>query len=150
MAVLALLFLVVPIAELAIIIRVGSALGVWTTIALLIAVSVAGAWLVRWQGLATLRKVQAELYAGRMPARQLVDGALILFAGALMLTPGFLTDAVGLLLLLPPTRSMARGAVVRRFSGRIHTFGPTGAAGGPGRGPRPPSSPGGGDGVIDV
>lgn len=143
MAALALLFLVVPIAELAVIIKVGSVLGIWMTIGLLIAVSLVGAWLVKWQGLFTLRKVQAELVQGRLPTRQFVDGALILVAGALMLTPGFITDAIGLLLLVPPTRAAARGIVMRRFSGRIETFGRT-------RGPAPPPGSGRGDGVIDV
>lgn len=144
MAILALLFLVVPIVELAIIIQVGSYLGVWPTIGLLIAISVGGAWLVKWQGISTLRRVQAELAAGRVPTRQLVDGALIILAGALMLTPGFLTDVFGILLLIPPTRIAVRSAVMRRFRGRIHAYVP----GDPG--PRHSGDTGHTGDVIDV
>jgi len=143
-AILALLFLVVPIVELAIIIQVGSYLGVWPTIGLLIAISVGGAWLVKWQGISTLRRVQAELAAGRVPTRQLVDGALIILAGALMLTPGFLTDVFGILLLIPPTRIAVRSAVMRRFRGRIHAYVP----GDPG--PRHSGDTGHTGDVIDV
>lgn len=124
MAILALLFIVVPIAELALIIKVGSYLGVWPTIALLIAMSVGGAWLVKWQGIFTLRRIQVELTAGRLPTRQLVDGALIILAGALMLTPGFLTDIAGILLLIPPTRIAVRSALMRRFRGRVVAYVP--------------------------
>jgi UPF0716 protein FxsA len=143
-ALLALLFIVIPIAELAVIIKVGSYLGVWPTIALLIAISVGGAWLVKWQGIFTLGRIQTELAAGRLPARHLVDGALIILAGALMLTPGFLTDIVGILLLIPPTRIAVRSAVMRRFRGRVRAYVP-------GRpGPRQSGGTGGTGGVIDV
>jgi len=114
--------LIIPIVELAIIIQVGSWLGVWPTIGLLILVSVLGAWLVKHEGIATLRRVQGELAEGRLPGSHLVDGALILVAGVLMLIPGFLTDALGLLLLLPPTRAGARSLVVRRLRGQVHTY----------------------------
>jgi UPF0716 protein FxsA len=141
-AILALLFIVIPIAELAVIIKVGSFIGVWPTIALLIGISVGGAWLVKWQGIFTLRRIQVELTAGRLPTRQLVDGALIILAGALMLTPGFLTDVAGIFLLIPPTRIAVRSAVMRRFRGRVSAYMP-GGAGDPGR-------VGGPGDVIDV
>jgi UPF0716 protein FxsA len=144
-AILALLFIVVPIAELALIIKVGSYLGVWPTIGLLIAISVGGAWLVKWQGIFTLRRIQVELAGGRLPTRQLVDGALIILAGALMLTPGFLTDIAGILLLIPPTRIAVRSALMRRFRGRVVEYVP---------GRPDPHRPGGGTAatgdVIDV
>ena len=98
---LILLFLALPIAELFVIIQVGHVLGVLETLALLVLISVIGAWLVKREGLSVLRRARAQLDGGLVPGRELVDGSLILLAGALMLTPGFITDAVGLLLLLP-------------------------------------------------
>ena len=120
---LLLLFIVVPIVELAIIIKVGSSMGVLTTVVLLVAVSVVGAWLVKFQGLGVMRRISEQLSRGEMPTTELVNGGMILFAGALMLTPGFLTDAVGLALLLPPVRAVVRPVLARRFQGRIQTFG---------------------------
>jgi UPF0716 protein FxsA len=108
--VLALAFLAVPVAELAVLIAVGSHIGFLNTFALLLALSVVGAWLARREGLGAWRRLQAALVEGRMPTAEVADGALILLAGALLLTPGFLTDVVGVLLLLPPVR-----AVVRRW-----------------------------------
>jgi UPF0716 protein FxsA len=112
-ALLALLFLVVPLAELAVIIAVAGEIGVGNTIVALIAISVAGAWLAKREGVGVIRRVQSSLEAGRMPAREVVDGALILLAGALMLTPGFLTDLLALVLLLPPTRAGVRAVALR-------------------------------------
>ena len=126
---LVLLFIVVPIVELYVIVQVAGGIGVLETIGLLIVVSVVGAWLVRREGLGVLRKVQTQLASGEMPTKQIVDGGLIMFAGALMLTPGFVTDAVGVLLLIPPTRIAVRTVLMRRFRGRVQTFTP-GAAGG--------------------
>lgn len=115
---LAFLFLVVPIIELYVIVQVADSVGVWETIGLLIAVSIIGAWLVRREGMSVMRKVQLQLQQGQLPTKQLVDGALILFAGALMLTPGFVTDALGVLLLVPPTRIATRSVLIRRFRQR--------------------------------
>ena len=112
---LVLLFLGLPIAELFVIIQVGHVLGLIDTLALLVVISVAGAWLVKREGLSVLRRARAQLDAGFVPGRELVDGSLILLAGALMLTPGFITDAVGLLLLLPPVRAGLRAADRRRL-----------------------------------
>jgi UPF0716 protein FxsA len=118
-AILAVVFLVVPIAELAVIITVGSEIGVLNTIALLILVSVVGAWLAKREGLGVLRRIQAQLDAGRMPGTELVDGFLVLFAGALLLTPGFLTDCLAIALLLPPVRAVVRKTLRRYFAARI-------------------------------
>lgn len=126
---LVLLFIVVPIVELYVIVQVAGGIGVLETIGLLIVVSVVGAWLVRREGMGVLRKVQAQLASGEMPTKQIVDGGLIMFAGALMLTPGFVTDAVGVLLLIPPTRVAVRTVLMRRFRGRIQTVGRPTAAG---------------------
>ena len=116
---LVLLFLVVPIIELYIIVQVASGMGVMETIGLLILISVIGAWLVRVQGLAVLGRVQGQLAQGNVPGKELVDGLLILLAGALMLTPGFMTDAFGLLLLMPPTRAVVRTILVHRYRDRV-------------------------------
>lgn len=118
-AILAVVFLVVPIAELAVIIAVGSEIGVFNTIGLLIVVSVVGAWLAKREGVGVLRRIRAQLDAGRMPGADLVDGFLVLFAGALLLTPGFLTDCLAIALLLPPVRAVVRGILRRYFATRI-------------------------------
>src|SRR5215207_3357294 len=116
---LVLLFIAVPIAELAVIIQVGQAIGIWWTIGLLIADSILGAWLMRHQGRTAWRRFNEAVGAGRVPAREVLDGALVIFGGALLLTPGFLTDALGLILLLPPTRAVVRGVLVRRLTHRM-------------------------------
>jgi UPF0716 protein FxsA len=116
---LVLLFIVVPIAELAILIQVGQLIGVWLTIALLIADAVLGATLARSQGRAVWRRFNLALQAGRPPAREVLDGTLVLFGGALLLAPGFITDIFGIALLLPPSRALVRALLVRRFMGRM-------------------------------
>jgi len=113
------LFIVVPIAELAILIQVGELIGVWWTIALLVADAVLGSLLARSQGRATWLRFNEALRSGRPPAREVMDGALVLFGGALLLTPGFLSDILGLVLLLPPSRAVVRALLVRRFAGRM-------------------------------
>ena len=110
---LILLFIVVPIAELAVIIQVGGLIGVWPTIAILIADSVLGSVLMRSQGRVSWRRFNLAVQEGRPPAREVADGALIIFGGALLLTPGFLTDILGIALLLPPTRAIVRRLLVR-------------------------------------
>lgn len=116
---LALIFLVMPILELAVIIQVGQSLGVLNTVGLLLLVSAAGAWLVKREGLGVWRRFNSQVRAGIVPAREIADGVLILFAGALLLTPGFLTDILGLLLLVPPVRAAIRGAAMLRASRRV-------------------------------
>ena len=128
---LLLALLCVPLLELYVIIQVAEGAGTGQTILLLIAVSVVGAWMVRRSGLGVLNQIRGRLQAGELPAAELVDGLLILVAGALMLTPGFLTDAVGLLLLFPPTRLLVRSLLVRRFA-RMASVGGW-SAGPPGR-----------------
>lgn len=104
--VLLLAFIVVPIIELAVIIQVGQVIGTPATVALLLVVSVAGAWLVKREGLKAWSRFRAALAEARIPAEEVVDGALVMLAGALMLTPGFVTDAAGLLLVIPPSRAL--------------------------------------------
>ncbi|HEX2084442.1 MAG TPA: FxsA family protein, partial [Solirubrobacteraceae bacterium] len=123
---LVVLFITVPILELFVIIQIGREIGAWWTIAILIADSVLGSLLMRSQGRAAWRRFNEALQAGRPPAREVLDGVLIIFGGALLLTPGFVTDVVGLTFLLPPTRAVLRRLLVRRFAGRMIA-----AAGGP-------------------
>ena len=113
------LFIVVPLLELAVILQVGREFGVGPTIAVLIADSVLGSLLMRAQGRAAWRRFTAATRRGRPPAREVLDGALILAGGALLLTPGFLTDALGLALLLPPTRAVIRRILARRLMHRM-------------------------------
>jgi UPF0716 protein FxsA len=110
------LFVVVPILEIYVIIQVGQAIGALWTIVLLIADSILGSLLMKSQGRAAWRRFQQALAEGRMPAREVLDGVLVIFGGAFLLTPGFCSDVVGALLLLPPTRAVIRRMVARRFT----------------------------------
>ena len=111
LAALVVLFLVVPFVELFLIIQVGQAIGAVPTIGILILVSIVGAWLVKREGLEVLSRARVRMHAGEVPGSEIIDGVLILFAGALLVTPGFVTDLCGILLLLPPVRAgMRRGA----------------------------------------
>jgi UPF0716 protein FxsA len=116
---LVLLFIAVPIAEHAVIIQVGQAIGVWWTIALLIADSLLGAWLMRHQGRTVWRRFNDTVQAGRVPAREVLDGTLVIFGGALLVAPGFITDILGLVLLVPPTRALVRAILSRRLTHRM-------------------------------
>lgn len=117
-ALLVVAFVVVPIVELAVILWVGGQIGALNTIALLLAVSIGGAWLVKREGLGVIRRFRAQLDIGKMPGRELADGVLILIAGALLLTPGFISDIFGVLLLLPPVRSVVRAVALRKVAAR--------------------------------
>jgi UPF0716 protein FxsA len=110
---LVLVFLVAPLVELAVIIQVAGAIGAANTIGLLIAVSLVGAWLAKREGTGVLRRIQASLDRGELPSAHVADGGLILLAGALMIAPGFVSDALAILLLLPPTRAIVRGPLMR-------------------------------------
>src|SRR4051812_32660538 len=114
-----LLFIVVPLAELYVIIQVGQVIGVLPTIALLLLDSILGAMLMRTQGRRAWRRFNEALRAGRAPARETLDGALVLLGGAFLLTPGFLTDVFGIALLLPLTRALVRRVLARRFLARM-------------------------------
>ena len=116
---LVLLFIVVPIVEIYVIIQVGEAIGALWTIALLVADSILGSVLMRAQGRAAWRRFNEAIAGGRVPAREVVDGVLVVFGGALLLTPGFVTDVFGVAFLLPPTRALIRRLLVRRFAGRL-------------------------------
>src|ERR687887_1145588 len=110
---LVLIFIVLPVAEIYVIIKVGEAIGVLPTIALLILDGFLGAALLRHQGRAAWQRFNEALAAGKVPAREVLDGAMVIMGGAFLITPGFITDIIGLLLLLPPTRAIFRGMVAR-------------------------------------
>lgn len=134
MAILVALFIVVPIVELFVIIKIGGLIGVWPTIALLLADALLGSLLLRHQGRGAWRRFNEALAARRFPGREVADGLLIAIGGTLLLTPGFVTDIVGLILLVPPTRAiirrLLRGYATRRFVvvGAPGGSGPTGPA----------------------
>src|SRR3954454_19170714 len=111
---LVLLFIVVPIAELYVILKVGDLIGTLPTIALLIADSLLGSWLLKSQGRVVWQRFQQTMQAGRIPHREVFDGVLVIFGGAFLITPGFITDIVGVFLLLPPTRAVMRRFLTRR------------------------------------
>lgn len=113
------LFILVPLAELYVILKVGDAIGVIWTILLLAADSVAGSMLLRSQGRAVWRRFNQALSEGRMPHREVQDGVLVIFGGAFLITPGFITDVFGLLMLVPPTRSVVRRLAVRAIGRRM-------------------------------
>jgi UPF0716 protein FxsA len=112
-------FIVLPLAELYVILKVGDAIGAVWTILLLAADSLIGALLLRSQGRSVWRRFNTALAEGKMPHREVMDGVLVIFGGAFLITPGFITDVIGLLLLLPPTRSLIRSQVVRRLGRRV-------------------------------
>jgi len=116
---LVVLFILVPLAELAVIIWVGSSIGYPETIALLLLVSIVGAYLVKRAGVGVLGRIRQQWERGVMPAVELLDAALILVAGTMLLLPGFLTDVFALLLLVPLTRAGVRGFLRRHFVGKL-------------------------------
>ena len=122
LAFLFLLFIVLPIVEIIVIIHVGEAIGVLPTIALLVLISLAGSALVKREGLSVWRRFQEQVHAGHVPGRELADGVMIVLAGGLLMTPGFVTDAAGVLLLLPPIRAAVRALVVHRATERAQRY----------------------------
>lgn len=130
------LFLIVPVLDLALLVAVGERVGFWPTVAVVVLTALVGSTLARREGVAAWQRVQARLGDGGLPGPELIDGLIILISGALLLTPGFLTDVAGLLGLLPPTRAAARRALRRRFeravqSGSVRVVGTGTPFGGP-------------------
>ncbi|MEQ1855440.1 MAG: FxsA family protein [Longimicrobiales bacterium] len=147
---LALLFIVVPILELVILIRLGQFMGLWPTLALVLAAGFLGAALARFEGTRVLLKFQSELAAGRLPTQAAMDGICVMIGGVMLLTPGVLTDLVGLALLFPPTRRGIQWWVRKRLekgmaegSIRVMSMGPQGFGtwGGVGTPPSPTGTP---------
>jgi UPF0716 protein FxsA len=112
-------FIGVPLIEIYVLVQIGQVIGAWWTILLLVLASVIGTWLVRREGGRAWRALTTALRTGRMPHRELADGALILVGGTLMLTPGFVTDVVGVLLVLPVTRPLARRLLAQAVGRRL-------------------------------
>jgi UPF0716 protein FxsA len=125
-------FVIVPIVEIYVIIQVGQVIGPWWTILLLIADSIFGAWLVKHEGRRAWAALTTALESGRMPAKELADGGLVLIGGTLMISPGFVTDAAGILLILPFTRPLPRRVLTRMVTRRLMD------TRGPGPGPEGP------------
>ena len=126
------LFVGVPLLEIAVFVAVGGEIGLWPTLGAVVATALAGSVLLRVQGLSTLYRAREHLERGELPVKELFDGVCLVFAGALLLTPGFITDGAGLLLFLPPFRAAIRrglGSLAAR--GAIHTFHAHGPGGGP-------------------
>jgi len=124
---LILLFIGVPIIELAILIKIGQLLGLGYTLGLVILTGILGAYLTRWQGFITLRKIQEDVNNGRMPADRLLDGVLILCSGILLLTPGLITDLIGFIGLIPFSRNLVKHWLKRKIKdmlsqGRVITI----------------------------
>ena len=109
------IFVVVPIAEIAMFIQVGDVIGLWPTIAIIIVTAFLGTALLRFQGLATLARAQGALNAGELPLESVIHGVFLLIAGLLLLTPGFITDFVGFLLFIPPLRLGIAQWVIHKF-----------------------------------
>jgi len=135
--VLGALFIGVPLVEIYVIIEVGRAIGAWWTVVLLVADSIFGAWLIKHEGSRAWLGLRDALESGRMPARELADGALILTGGTLMLAPGFVTDAFGILMILTLTRPIWRRLLTRVVAARLVVIGP-GTAQRPGPDPEGP------------
>lgn len=116
-------FVLVPIIEIALFIQVGGFIGLWPTLAIVVLTALAGTWLMRAQGMAVLAELQGKLQDGGNPTGPIAHGAMILFAGALLLTPGFFTDAVGFSLLLPPVRAALIRYGAARLASRVTIVG---------------------------
>lgn len=116
-----LLFTVIPAIEILLFVTVGRSIGLWATLGVVLVTGIVGAALAKKQGLRAWDRIGAALREGRLPGVELVDGLLIVIAGAVLLTPGFFTDAVGFLLLIPPTRAVARKELIRYFKRRVGT-----------------------------
>ncbi len=132
------IFIIVPILEMIILIEVGGIIGALPTVALVVLTATVGIWLLRMQGIATLNRVQQKLQSGQIPETELLEGVMLLVGGALLLTPGFVTDAIGFICLLPgPRRPLARWIIRQSVFKTIHATG---------RRPSPGGQPGGREG----
>ena len=120
---LLLLFIGVPVLELLIFLLLGSKIGITPTLAIIVITAILGAYLTKSQGLKALKKYQLALSEGRLPHEEVIDGVLILVAGAVLLTPGFLTDAIGFSLLIPPAREFFKAVTKAKLKDRVKVVG---------------------------
>lgn len=132
-----LVFLIVPLIEIALFVIVGNAIGLWPTLLGVLVTALAGSFVLRIQGLALFNEIRQTMAQGMLPARALAEGMMVGIAGVLLLTPGYFTDLCGLLLLVPPVRAAIYGFLKSRI--RVIATGPTGYRGSPGTGERPDS-----------
>ena len=109
------IFIIIPLVELVILIKVGSYIGLWPTILIVVLTGILGAALARYQGFMIINKIKSDINSGRVPAQELIDGLLVLVGGIVLLTPGFLTDLCGFLLLIPQTRSVFKRILKGQF-----------------------------------
>jgi UPF0716 protein FxsA len=135
------LLIIVPVVELVVLVQVAHWIGVWEALFLLVAVSLLGAWMVKIQGLGVIRRISQDLSNRRVPAAGMVDGGLLLVAGTLLLVPGFVTDAIGLVLLVPFLRVAIRNGLIHRWTRK---YLPVTIRSRPvqSRAPQPPTGPG--------
>ena len=146
----ALLFIVLPLVEIYVAVQVAHVIGGWETLLLLAALSIVGLYVTKLAGFGALANVRRDLARGEMPTNSLIDGLMALMGGLLLIVPGFVTAAAGLLLLFPPTRVFARNQAKRRFVGRVTCIDGSGRSGYIGSPPRPDHLDGPPDDVIDV
>ena len=118
-------FAVLPVLEIYVLIHVGSVIGALNTVAIVLLTAFAGAWLARVEGMQTLLRIRQSMHQGVMPTNALIDAAIILAAGLLLLTPGFITDGMGLLLLFPPTRKLFKDWIIRALKDWTNNHPPT-------------------------
>ena len=133
MRILFLLFAILPIIEIAILVQVGGIIGGWNTIAVVIITAFVGAYLVRREGLHTLQTAQQKMQQNTVPARELVEGMMLVVAGILLVTPGFITDILGFLFVLPPSRHYLAAQISKHMQMRVVTTAGTYTQTGPGR-----------------
>ena len=118
---LLLIFIMIPIIEIAVLLKLDNAIGLGQTIFLIFVTGIIGAWLVRQQGISIIFQIRKELTNGKIPAKQMIDGVMVLIAGAVLITPGLITDIVGFLLLIPYTRNFIRKWIRFKFEKYINS-----------------------------
>ena len=116
---LILLFTIVPVVELALLLKVGSRIGLFSTLSIVVVTGVLGAYLAKWQGISVMSKMQNEINQGKLPADKMFDGIIILCSGLLLLTPGFVTDTLGFLGLVPATRGILKKYLRKKAQGYV-------------------------------
>ena len=144
------LLLVVPLAEIAAFVVIGGQIGVWATLGMVLLTAIIGSFLLRWQGIGLFNRINSEMQAKRVPGRELVHGVMILIAGVLLLTPGFVTDSLGFLLFIPAVRDMVWRVAKERVVVQTMSSGRGPGPREPGANPRGGPRGGAGDGVIDL
>ena len=114
------IFILIPLIELVVLIKVGSYIGLWPTIGIVVLTGILGATLARHQGFMIINKIKSDLSSGRVPAKELIDGLLVLVGGIVLLTPGFITDFCGFLLLIPYSRNLIKSVVRSQFEKTVN------------------------------